>query len=95
MRPTDEKKKTSVKFHTINMELTGKRLHRIFCEKGVSVKEIADLCGCSKTAIYKWFRGETNPSIDNYYAISRFLGVHMEELIAGDDELLPLLVFAQ
>ncbi|MBD5468931.1 MAG: helix-turn-helix transcriptional regulator [Lachnospiraceae bacterium] len=94
MRPVDGKKKSSVEFHTINMEMTGKRLHRIFCEKGVSVKEIADLCGCSKTAIYKWFRGETNPSIDNYYAISRFLGVHMEELIAGDDELFPL-VFAQ
>lgn len=29
-----------------------------------------------------------------HYAISRFLGVHMEELIAGDDELFPL-VFAQ
>lgn len=32
-------------------------------------------------AIYKWFRGETLPSIDSLYALSRVLKVTIDELI--------------
>lgn len=36
--------------------------------------------------VYRWFQGKTLPSVDHLYALSRLLGVHMEELLAGPQE---------
>ncbi|MBQ9277979.1 MAG: helix-turn-helix transcriptional regulator [Lachnospiraceae bacterium] len=70
----------------INVKKTGENINRIRKEKDVSVEEIKNYMGMhSPTAIYKWFRGETLPSIDNLVALSAFLGVAVDEMIVREE----------
>ena len=43
-------------------------------------------CYPARSRFYRWFQGKTLPSVDHLYALSRLLGVHMEELLAGPQE---------
>lgn len=69
-------------FPIIDAKETGKKIKKEMKAKDVSVANVADFLGIAeKSSIYKWFRGERLPSLDNVLAISKLLGVPMESLI--------------
>ena len=35
----------------------------------------------SKQAVYRWLNGSNMPSVDNLYALSRYLNVQMDDVI--------------
>ena len=39
----------------------------------------------SQQAVYKWQRGESLPSVDNLYALSRLFGTTMDDILVGYD----------
>jgi len=39
----------------------------------------------SQQAVYKWQRGESLPSVDNFYALSRLFGTTMDDILVGYD----------
>lgn len=69
-------------YPVIDVQETGKRLKRSCEHRQVSARELQEFLGLSALqSIYSWFQGRTLPSLDNFYALSRYLGVHMEELV--------------
>ena len=69
-------------YPVINMTATGMNIKNMMKKNGCRVTAVAELLGMSdKSAVYKWFRGEALPSLDNFLALSELLGVSINELI--------------
>ena len=69
-------------YPTIDQEKTGIKLKTMLKMAGYDVKFIQEYLhlACPQP-IYRWFKGKVLPSVENLYAISNLLGVHMEELL--------------
>lgn len=66
----------------INIEETGKNIKNIFKERNYKIKDIQDIFGFNTPqAIYKWFRGEAIPSIDNLIIISSICNIKIDDII--------------
>ena len=82
---------TKIAYPTINVVATGARIKKLRKEKGIKVIELSEFMGFSEPqAIYKWQRGETLPSVDNLFALSRILETSIEDILVGDDEMSSL-----
>ncbi len=66
----------------INMEATGKHLEKIMKEEGVTPKLFARIMGWEKPqAIYRWYYGETLPTLDTLAVLARVLNRPVESLL--------------
>ena len=75
-----------MKYPVIDVEETGKNISKLRKANGITVKELSRYLGMENTnSVYRWFRGETLPSLDNLYAISVVFGVSMNEIVVGFD----------
>lgn len=80
----------SEKYTGIDMKKTGEWLRFICRFRRIAVRELcASLSLGSPQSVYGWFTGRTLPSLDNYYALSRLIGMQLGELIVGTDEDIP------
>ena len=69
-------------YPAIDVCKTGQRLKRECENRRVTIREIQEFLGLAAAqSVYGWFRGEALPSLDNFYALSRYLGLGMEELV--------------
>ena len=69
-------------FPVIDMVETGRNIHFLRQQAGLSVTDVQDYFGFDQPqAIYKWERGETLPSVDNLYALSSLLGEPMKNIL--------------
>ncbi|MCD8045353.1 MAG: helix-turn-helix domain-containing protein [Clostridiales bacterium] len=51
------------------------------------MKEIQECLGIGAyQSVYNWFSGKTLPSLDNMFALSRLLGISMENMIVCKDD---------
>ena len=74
-------------YPVIDVEKTGKKLLRECELREISTKELQQFLGLSgRQSIYTWFQGKALPTLDNFYALSRFLGIAMEELVICREE---------
>lgn len=79
--------KKSRGYANIDMELTGKALRERVARSGYSVGEIQkELHLSCPQPIYRWFKGQTLPSVNHLYMLSRILECHMEELLVEKQE---------
>ncbi len=70
----------------LNMTASGKAIEQAMKEEGVSPKIFARIMGWEKPqAIYKWFHGETLPSIDTLTVLSRVLNRPIESLLVTNN----------
>ena len=66
----------------IDMIATGENLNEMRVSRGLSVSAIRDYLGLNTTyAVYKWFHGESIPSVDNLLALSMLFGTSINELL--------------
>lgn len=74
-------------YPVIDVFRTGKNL-QLECEiREITTRELQQFLGLtSRQSIYGWFQGKTLPTLDNFYALSRYLGVAMEELVVQKNE---------
>ena len=73
-------------FPVINLVRTGKNIKRIAKERGFSADKIRGMLGISdRSNVYKWFRGEVLPTVDNLLAMSILFGVTINELIVTEN----------
>ena len=69
-------------YPTIDMKATGLQIKQLRKERNLSVLEVSMYMGFTEPqAVYKWERGESLPSIDNLFALSRLFGVSMDSII--------------
>lgn len=66
----------------IDQQRTGQKLKLMLKLDGYDVKYIQAYLNLScPQPIYRWFKGKILPSVWNLCALSKLLGVHMEELL--------------
>ena len=69
-------------YQPIDQEKTGMKLRVMLQKAGYDVKYIQEYLHLScPQSIYRWFKGRILPSVDHLCALSRLLGVHMEDLL--------------
>ena len=68
----------------VDVKETGENIRRICKIRGITVKKIQVYMSfaCPQT-IYRWFSGKSLPSVDNLYALSRLLGVSVDDILIG------------
>ena len=77
------------KYTTMDMLMTGQLIKLLVSERGYSVSEIQEKLGLScPQPIYRWYKGQNLPSVDNLYILSSMLGLHMEDFLIQSDEAL-------
>lgn len=75
-------------FPTIDPVATGKNIIRLRKARGLTVRQLQLYFGFEEPqAIYKWQQGKCLPSVDNLYALSRLLGVSMNEILVQTTQL--------
>ncbi|MBD5471002.1 MAG: helix-turn-helix transcriptional regulator [Lachnospiraceae bacterium] len=79
------------KYTSMDMLMTGQLIKRLVSERGYSVSEIQEKLGLScPQPIYRWYKGQNLPSVDNLFILSDMLGLHMEDFLIQSDETLWL-----
>ena len=74
-------------YPVIDPVATGARIRELRKERHLKVSDIRDYMGFeSEQAIYKWQRGESLPTVDNLYALSRLFRVRMDDIVRGYEE---------
>ena len=72
----------SFKYPVIDMCATGTHIKELMTARELSVQDVQDAMGlASPQAVYRWLCGSNLPSVDNLYALSRFLDVPMNNVI--------------
>lgn len=75
-------------FPTINVKATGERIKRLRQERGFTIREVSEYMGFSTDqAVCKWQRGDSLPTVDNLYALSRLYKTTIEDILVGNDEM--------
>ena len=70
------------------MDMTiGKRIAALRKEKGLTQEELASHMGVSPQAVSKWENDQTCPDISALPKLARLLGVSVDELLEGKQEL--------
>lgn len=73
----------------LNAYETGKNIKRLCIDKGITPNTIRDKLGFTTTTpIYKWFRGQNMPSLDNIVELANLLNVSIDDLLIIDSELI-------
>jgi len=76
-----------VTFPVLDIKATGNRIKEIRVKKHISVNEICEYMGFENPqAVYKWQRGESLPTVDNLYALSRLFDTPMEQILCEREE---------
>ena len=69
-------------YPTIDMKATGLQIKQLRNERNLKVLEVSMYMGFTEPqAVYKWERGESLPSVDNLFALSRLFRVPMDSII--------------
>lgn len=70
----------------VNMKATGARIKAIMTEKNKKIVDIQNACGFNTPqAIFKWFRGDAMPTIDNMVIIADVFGVTINDIVVIDN----------
>lgn len=64
-------------------------IRRLRRAAGLSQEELAGRLGVSRQSVSLWEQGETNPTVENIYAMTEVLGVSFDELMAEPAEPKP------
>ena len=76
----------------INMRATGSRIRDLRRERKMKIDDIVEYMGFeSQQAIYKWQRGESLPTVENLYALSRLFGTTVDDILVeyGEEQSSP------
>lgn len=69
-------------YPVIDVQETGRQLKKECERRQVTPRELQEFLGLAALqSVYGWFQGRALPSLDNFYALSCYLGIRMEELV--------------
>ena len=76
-----------MEYPVLDTRAIGARIKNFRTAKHFTVEDIARYMGFeSEQAIYKWQRGDSLPTVDNLYALSRLFNISVDEILTGDKE---------
>lgn len=73
---------TGFVYPVIDMHTTGTHIKELMDAREVTVQDVQKAMGlAAPQAVYRWLCGSNLPSVDNLFALSRYLNVQMEDVI--------------
>ena len=76
-----------MEYPVLDARATGARIKELRKEKHIKVEEISRFMGFeTDQAVYKWQRGESLPTVDNLYALSKLFGTTVDDILQGSKE---------
>lgn len=66
---------------TIDTTLTGLHMKELMKSKGLTYKDIIAATGVTAPAIYKWYRGDCLPTVDNLVVLADLYGCSMDDIL--------------
>ena len=74
-------------YPVLDARATGARIRELRKARHLTVEEVARFMGFeSEQAVYKWQRGDSLPTVDNLYALSRLFGTTVDDILVGSIE---------
>ncbi len=74
-------------YPVLDARATGARIKELRLLNHLRVGDISHFMGFeSDQAVYKWQRGESLPTVDNLFALSRLLKTPVDEILRGREE---------
>ncbi len=74
-------------YPVIDVKATGARIRQLRKDRHLRVEDISAFMGFeSDQAVYKWQRGDSLPTLDNMYALSRLFETSIEDILQGSRE---------
>ena len=74
-------------YPVIDMKATGARIVQLRKQNHLRVEDISRFMGFETgQAVYKWQRGESLPSVDNLFALSKLFGTSVDDILCGKEE---------
>lgn len=74
-------------YPVLDMVATGARIKELRKEHHLTVEQIADYMGFDTgQAVYKWQRGESLPTVDNLFALSRLFQTTIDDILIERQE---------
>ena len=74
-----------MEYPILDLKKTGKRIKDLREERDMSVEEVTEFLGhISAQSVYKWQRGESLPTIDNLYALSKLFKTPIDDILIGN-----------
>ena len=68
----------------ISPQATGRRINKLRKAMGLRTTDISDYLGFSEPqAVYKWFRGDSLPTLQNMFQLSQLLDLPIEDIICS------------
>ncbi len=65
----------------IDMTATGRNIHSMRINAGMTIKAIQQACGVTATAVCNWQRGKAMPTIDNLVILAQIWDVKIDDII--------------
>lgn len=74
-------------YPVLDIKAIGERINQLRKDNNLRVIDVAEYMGFESTqAVYKWQRGESLPTVDNLYALSRLLHTSVDDILIGEKE---------
>ena len=76
-----------MEYPVLDTKATGARIRELRKARHLKVEDVARFMGFeSEQAVYKWQRGDSLPTVDNLYALSRLFGTTVDDILVGSIE---------
>lgn len=76
-----------MEYPVLDAKATGARIKELRKAHHMKVEEVARFMGFeSEQAVYKWQRGDSLPTVDNLYALSRLFDTPVDDILRGSRE---------
>lgn len=77
-----------MEYPVVSLLKTGGNIRRLRKERKIRTTDLAYYLGFTDVqAIYKWERGECLPTLENCFALSKYMNVHVEDILICEDEM--------
>lgn len=73
-----------MKLRQVNLIKTGERIQQLRKHKDITVRQITDALGISRSAYYRWAWGDSLPTVDNLVMLSDILEVMIDDIIVAE-----------
>ena len=62
---------------------TGHKIKDFMDEKKIAIKEVSKAMNVSPQAVYRWQKGETLPTISNFYILGQILETDVDDMLVA------------
>lgn len=77
-----------MEYPVLDAKATGARIRELRKQKNLKVEEVSRFMGFeTDQAVYKWQRGDSLPTVENLYALSRLFGTTVDDILRGKEEV--------